>query len=86
MCRRRGDVVIENLALQQQLTAMKKQRPRPTLEDVDRAFWVALRQSWPSWTSRLVIVKADTVARWNRNDSGDTGHRSRADGIQGGLV
>ncbi len=40
--------------------------PRPPFEDVDRAFWVALRQSWPGWTSRLVIVKADTVAWWHR--------------------
>ncbi len=49
------------------LTLLKKERPRPPLEDVDRAFWVALRQSWPAWASRLVIVKADTVARWNRD-------------------
>jgi len=37
MCRRRADPVIENLALRQQVTAMKKERPRPRL-DVDRAF------------------------------------------------
>ncbi len=66
MCRCRADLVIENLALRQQITALKKERPRPPLEDMDRAFWVALRQSWPGWASRLVIVNADTVARWNR--------------------
>ena len=66
MCRRRADLVIENLALRQQVTALKKERPRPLLDDVDRAFWVALRTSWPSWASRLVIVNTDTVARWNR--------------------
>ena len=27
---------------------------------------MALRQSWPAWASRLVIVKAGTVAEWNR--------------------
>jgi len=53
-CRRRADLVIENLALRQQVTALKKQRPRPLLEDIDRAFWVALRSSWPAWASRLV--------------------------------
>ena len=58
MCRRRADLVIENLALRQQVTALKKQRPRPPLEDVDRAFWVALRESWPACASRLVIVKS----------------------------
>ena len=35
-------------------------------DNVDRAFWVALRTSWPSWASRLIIVNTDTVARWNR--------------------
>ena len=67
MCRRRADLVIENLALRQQVTALKKERPRSTLDDTDRAFWVALRRSWPVWASRLVIVHADTVARWNRD-------------------
>ena len=67
MCRRRADLVIENLALRQQVTALKKERPRPSIEDIDRAFWVALRESWPGWASRLVIVKADTVARWHRD-------------------
>ncbi len=48
------------------MTVLKKERPRPLLEDVDRAFWVALRESWPAWAIRLVIVKAGTVAGWNR--------------------
>ncbi len=72
-CRRGADLVIENLALKQQVTALKKERPRPLLDDVDRAFWVALRTSWPSWASRLVIVNTDTVARWNRERSRGTG-------------
>ncbi len=33
ICRRRADLVIENLALRQQVTALKKERPRPPLED-----------------------------------------------------
>ena len=66
MCRRRADLVIENLALRQQVTALKQERPGPALDETDRAFWVALRSSWPAWASRLVIVNADTVARWHR--------------------
>ena len=58
---------MENLALRQQVTALKKERPWPPLKDTDRAFWVALRDSWPGWASRLVIVKADAVARWHRD-------------------
>ncbi len=54
---------MENLALRQQVTARNKER----LVDTDRAFWVALREAWPGWASRLILVKADTVARWNRD-------------------
>jgi hypothetical protein len=67
ICRRRADLVIENLALRQQVAVLKRERPRPLLEDTDRAFWVALRRSWPAWASPLVIVSADTVAKWNRD-------------------
>ena len=67
VCRRRADIVMENLALRQQVTALKKERPRPALDDIDRAFWVTLRSSWPARASRLVIVNADTVARWHRD-------------------
>jgi hypothetical protein len=75
-------LVIENLALRQQVTALKKKRPRPPLDDTDREFWVALRQSWPAWVSRLVIVNPDTVPAGIGNDSSDTGQRSRADRVQ----
>ena len=44
MCRRRADLVLENVALRQQVTALKKERPRPPLDDTERAFWVALRE------------------------------------------
>ena len=36
MCRRRADLVLENVALRQQVTALKKERPRPPLEDTER--------------------------------------------------
>jgi putative transposase len=48
------------------VAALRKERPRPALDDLDRAFWVALRASWPGWTRRLVIANPDTVAKWNR--------------------
>ena len=41
--RTRETLLIENLALRQQVAALKKERPRPVLDDLDRAFWVALR-------------------------------------------
>ena len=38
MCRRRADLVLENVALRQQVTALKKERPRPPLEDTEPGF------------------------------------------------
>jgi hypothetical protein len=69
--RSRANLVIENVALRQQVATLIKQRRikqrrRPALDDGDRAFWVALRAAWPRWTNALVIVKADTVAKWHR--------------------
>ncbi len=66
MCRSRDNLVIENLALRQQVAALKKDRPQPPRDDADRAFWVALRTAWPRWASHLVMVQADTVAKWHR--------------------
>jgi putative transposase len=64
--RPRAELVLENLALRQQVTALKHARPRPTLDDVDRAFWVALRAAWNGWADRLVLVKPETVVKWHR--------------------
>ena len=65
-CRSRADLVIENLALRQQVTALKQTRPKPFLHEVDRAFWVALRGAWARWAELVVIVKPETVVDWHR--------------------
>jgi len=65
--RSRANLMVENVALRQQAATLVRQRRRPTLDDADRAFWVALRAAWPRWTNALVIVKADTVAKWHRD-------------------
>ena len=41
----RSELLAENLGLPQQVCALKRKRPRPPLDDVDRAFRVALRAS-----------------------------------------
>ena len=64
--RARSDLVLENVALKQQVEALKQKRPRPRLDDVDRAFWVAMRRAWSGWAERLVIVKPETVVNWHR--------------------
>ena len=43
---RGSDLALENLALRQQVAALKRERPRPPLDDFDRAFRVALKEMW----------------------------------------
>ena len=64
--RSRRDLVVENLALRQQLAAFKARGKRPRLRPADRAFWVVLRRLWGRWAAALVFVKPDTVVRWHR--------------------
>ena len=64
--RARSEVVLENVALKQQVEALKQKRPRPQPDDADRAFWVAMRRTWSGWAERLVIVRPETVVKWHR--------------------
>jgi hypothetical protein len=64
--RSRGDTALEVLALRQQVAVLKRKRPRPRLNRLDRRFWTTLRQLWPRWTDVLVIVKPETVIGWHR--------------------
>lgn len=66
LLRSRLDLAIENAALRQQLAILKQQRPRPSLTNGDRVFWVTLRRFWRGWTNTLIVVKPDTVTRWHR--------------------
>jgi putative transposase len=62
--RSRRDLLLENLALRQQLATLVPRR-RPLIRPADRAFWVALRRLWSGWADALVIVKPETVIRWH---------------------
>ena len=42
----REDLVLENIALRQQLAVLKGKKPRPRIREEDRLFWVALRKFW----------------------------------------
>jgi len=37
---------------------------RPKLRKADRVYWVWLSRLWGNWRSALLIVKPDTVVRW----------------------
>jgi len=62
----RADLVLENLALRQQLAILARRRPRRRLCALDRAFWVGLAKRWPGWRDTLAIVRPATVIRWHR--------------------
>src|ERR1700676_2909109 len=64
-CKRRS-LLLENLALRQQLTVFKRRHPRPRLNLLDKLFWIAARKIWSDWKRSLVIVLPDTVVQWHR--------------------
>jgi hypothetical protein len=64
--RSRADMALEVLALRQQVAVLKRKRPQPTLNSLDRFFWTTLRRFWSRWTDVLVIVKPETVVGWHR--------------------
>jgi hypothetical protein len=45
---------------------LKRKRPRPIVNRLDRLFWTTLRGFWPRWADVLVIVKPETVICWHR--------------------
>jgi len=66
ICRGHRAVALENLALRQQLAALKRTVKRPQLSTSDRLFWILLAKGWREWRSALVVVQPDTVVRWHR--------------------
>jgi hypothetical protein len=65
-CRGHHELVLENLALRQQLSAFKRTGARPQVRRRDRLFWIVLAQTWRHWRTTLVLVRPDTVVRWHR--------------------
>jgi putative transposase len=59
-------LLLENLALFQQLSVLKRRRPRPSLSTLDRVFWVVARRVWSTWKQSLLMVTPETVVRWHR--------------------
>ena len=64
--RSRSSLVLENIALRQQVGVLTKTRPRPPLDNADRAFWVAMKCARRNWAQLLFIVEPETVVKWHR--------------------
>jgi len=63
--RTRRNLLLENLVLRQQLTVLKRKRPRPRIAALDKLFWVLARRFWSGWKQALIVVTPDTVVRWH---------------------
>jgi hypothetical protein len=64
--RSRRDLLLEDMALRQQLTVLKRRHPQPQLEPSDRLFRVVLKWLWRGWKNALILVQPETVVRGHR--------------------
>jgi putative transposase len=62
----RRDLLLENLALRQQLAVLKRRHPQPRFAIFDQLFWVVLKRFWLGWKQALILVQPETVVRWHR--------------------
>ena len=66
LLRARRSLLLENLALRQQLAVLKRRHPKPRIGWLDKLFWVAIRRFWAEWKQSLIVVTPETVVRWHR--------------------
>ncbi|MES2390197.1 MAG: hypothetical protein V4555_01050 [Acidobacteriota bacterium] len=64
--RSQRNLLLENLALRQQLSDLKARHRKPKLSAADKFFWVLLRRLWRGWKQALILVQPDTVVGWHR--------------------
>ena len=66
--RSRQSLLLENLALRQQLAVLKRKHLKPKLSPLDKLFWVLARRFWSAWKRSLIVVtpETETVLRWHR--------------------
>jgi len=64
--RSKQDIILENLALRQQLAVQQRTVKRPKIKNRDRIFWVWLSIIWSDWKSALIIVKPPAVIGWHK--------------------
>lgn len=60
------DLVMENLALRQQLIILRRKAGQPRLRRQERVFWLWLCRSWNRWRESLLVVTPETVLRWHK--------------------
>ena len=63
-CGKLVTLLLENLALRQQLSVLKRRHPRARLNLSDRLFWLLARRCWSGWKQALLVVTTETVVGW----------------------
>src|ERR1039458_5273774 len=62
----REDLILENLALRQQLLVSHAKQPRRRLSAMQKLFWLVLKKVWAGWKKPLILVTPRTVVGWHR--------------------
>ena len=66
LTRGRGDLLLENALLRQQVLVLSRTVKRPTFTPLDRGLLVLLASQLRTWAGALLIVRPETVLRWHR--------------------
>jgi putative transposase len=68
LTRSKGELILENMLLRQQLIVAKRKEKRPTLTWRER-FTIVLLAKWVGarWQEAMMIVQPETVIRWHRD-------------------
>jgi hypothetical protein len=72
-------LVLENLALKQQVTMLRKSVKRPRATTADKLFWIFFSRYVEGWRQVLHGLHPDTVVRWHRQAFASIG-AGRAEG------
>src|SRR5882672_8325418 len=62
----RRTLLLENLALRQQLAVLKRSHAKPRLAAFDKLFWILARRFWSRWKQALIVVNRETVVQRHR--------------------
>ncbi len=83
--RSRSDLLLENLALRQQLAVLSCRQPRRRMAASGRLFWMTLRRLWPKWKRVLVLGTASVSVLSGDGARGlEQGSTGQATGSQSG--
>lgn len=60
-------MALENMALRQQVTMLRRSVKRPRAAPADKLFWIFFSRYFDGWRELLLGLHPDTVVRWHRH-------------------